>query len=195
MANLIYYHTKPFGIVYDPFAGSGSTVDICKKYFRRYYCSDVEVIPGREDDIKQWKIQDGMPDDFKYIRPNLVFLDPPYWKQAEGKYSDSKDDLANMSLEDFYSTLENFLKKITAKKPDKIAIVISPTQYKNENHKFEDHIFKFNEILNKSKYKIEMRYQLPYSTQQYNGNQVEIMKKEKKCISIIRDLVVWDNEL
>lgn len=191
MANLLYYHTKLFDIIYDPFVGSGTTIDVCKKCYRRYYCSDFKVTPGREEDMKQWKIQDGLPDDFKGIRPNLVFLDPPYWKQAKGRYSDSKDDLANMSLSDFYSTIENFLKKIIAKKPDRIAIVISPTQFPNKNHEFEDHIFKFHEMLVKYGYRIEMRYQLPYSTQQYKDIHVNIMKDEKKCISIVRDLVVW----
>lgn len=77
MANLLYGHTKPFDIIYDPFAGSGTTIDACKKWYRKYYCSDLKVVPGREEDIKQWKIQDGLPDDFNYIRPNLVFLNPP----------------------------------------------------------------------------------------------------------------------
>jgi len=31
MENLLYYYTKPFDIVYDPFAGGGVTIDACKK--------------------------------------------------------------------------------------------------------------------------------------------------------------------
>src|SRR5260370_21610662 len=38
--NLLYSYTKPFDIVVDPFAGGGSTIDICKKRFRRYLVSD-----------------------------------------------------------------------------------------------------------------------------------------------------------
>src|SRR5262245_14514576 len=30
LGNLLYLYTRPFGIV-DPFSGSGSTIDICKK--------------------------------------------------------------------------------------------------------------------------------------------------------------------
>ena len=37
--NLLYLYTKPFDIVVDPFAGGGSTLDICKKRFRRYWVS------------------------------------------------------------------------------------------------------------------------------------------------------------
>ena len=188
MDNLLYYHTEPFDIIYDPFCGDGTTIDSCKEFYRRYYCADRQMKPGREKDMKERSIQDGYPDDLQ--KPKLVFLDPPYWKQAEGKYSDSEDDLANMELEVFYSTFETFLKELMKRKIEKISIVISPTQYPN-NLVFEDHIFKFNNIL-KEKYFIKMRYILPYSTQQYNGTQVIRAKKEKVCLTLNRDLVVWE---
>lgn len=35
--NLLYLYTQPFDIVIDPFAGDGSTIDTCKKRFRRYW--------------------------------------------------------------------------------------------------------------------------------------------------------------
>ncbi len=38
--NLLYLYTEPFDIVVDPFAGGGSTIDVCKKRLRRYYASD-----------------------------------------------------------------------------------------------------------------------------------------------------------
>ncbi len=50
--NILYYHTELWDIVYDPFAGGGTTVDACKKWFRRYYCSDKKVVQGREKEIK-----------------------------------------------------------------------------------------------------------------------------------------------
>lgn len=190
MDNLLYYHTEPFDLIYDPFTGGGTTIDSCKFMFRKCICSDLNPDKSREEIVKH-DIQDGLPNELSYIRPNLVFLDPPYWLQSKNKYSTYKNDLANMNLEDFYSTIEDFLKKITAKKPNRIAIVIQPTQFLNENHKFEDHIFKFDKMLDRYKYDIEMRYILPYSTQQYNAQQVDIMKEEKKCLTLHRDLVVW----
>lgn len=33
--NLLYYYTRPFDVVFDPFAGGGSTIDVCRKRFRR----------------------------------------------------------------------------------------------------------------------------------------------------------------
>lgn len=187
MKSLIYYHTEPWDIVYDPFAGGGTTVDACKEMLRRYYCTDLIVKPGREKDIQQHDIKDGLPDGMP--KPNLVFLDPPYWIQAEGVYSDSPDDLGNMNLDNFYDSIENMLNEITARKINRIAFVIQPTQYKNDLQ-WEDHIFKVNAMLSDN-YEIEMRYILPYSTQQYNAQMVEAAKERNVCLGLNRDLVIW----
>jgi DNA modification methylase len=188
MENLLYYYTKPFDIVYDPFAGGGVTIDVCKKWLRKYYCSDAYPIELRKDIIK-WKIQDGLPNNLPI--PDFVFLDPPYWRQAEGKYSKDKNDLANMGLKEFYDTIEIFIKELKKRmKQGFIALVIQPTQYKN-NMEFEDHIIKFIQIFEKHGFKEEMRYILPYSTQQYNAQQVEKAKQEKICLTIIRDLIIF----
>ncbi len=185
MKNLLYYHTEPFNLIYDPFAGSGTTIDACREMFRQCIVSDLNPDKSRPEIFKH-DITEGLPD---IPKPDLVFLDPPYWKQAEGKYSDSENDLGNMSLNEFYSVMYNLFSEIADRKINKIALIISPTQYSN-NLVFEDHIFKLNELLS-DKYEIEMRYILPYSTQQYNGTQVEKAKSEKICLALNRDLVVW----
>jgi len=189
LENLLHYYTEPFDIVYDPFAGGGTTIDMCKKWLRKYYASDLNPIETRSD-IKKWDINNGLPKDLP--KPKFVFLDPPYWLQSKGKYSNDNNDLGNMSIDDFYSSIERLVKELK-KKMDSgyVAFVISPTQYPNENHKFEDHIIKICQIFERNKFEEEMRFVLPYSTQQYNGNQVDIAKKEKFPLSIIRDLVVF----
>ena len=54
--NLLYLYTKPFDIVLDPFAGGGSTIDICKKRFRRKMFSDHKPIVERETEILQYDL-------------------------------------------------------------------------------------------------------------------------------------------
>ena len=189
MENLIYYYTQPFDVVYDPFAGGGTTIDVCNKWLRKYYSSDLNPIETRSN-IKKWDINKGLPKDLP--KPKFVFLDPPYWLQAKEKYSNSKEDLGNMNLERFYDSIEKLVKELK-KKMDSgyVAFVISPTQYPNKDHKFEDHIIKIINIFEKNKFEEHMRFVLPYSTQQYNGNQVDVAKKEKFPLSIIRDLVIF----
>ena len=189
MENLIYYYTEPFDVVYDPFAGGGTTIDVCKKWLRKYYSSDLNPIKIRSD-IKKWDITKGLPKDLP--SPKFVFLDPPYWLQAKEKYSKDKEDFGNMELDKFYSNIENFAKEIKKKmKEGYVGFVISPTQWPNKNHEFEDHIIEIINIFERNGFKEEMRYLLPYSSELYNGTQVNIAKEEKIPLSLIRDLVVF----
>ena len=72
--NLLYYFTKPFDVVFDPFGGGGMTIDVCKKRKRRYYVSDLSPIPARITEIRQHDITAGLPEDLPV--PDFVFLDP-----------------------------------------------------------------------------------------------------------------------
>ncbi len=100
--NLLYLYTDPFDIVFDPFGGGGSTIDVCKKRIRRYYVSDRKPIVERESEIRKLDINYNLPDfNNRWKDVRLAYLDPPYWKQAENQYSNDSDDLANMSLDEF----------------------------------------------------------------------------------------------
>jgi len=81
--NLLYLYTRPFDVVIDPFAGSGSTADLCRKRMRRYWVSDRKPAVGREDVIREHDITAGLPRLPRWRDVGLVYLDPPYWKQAE----------------------------------------------------------------------------------------------------------------
>ena len=51
--NLLYFYTQPFDVIVDPFAGGGSTIDLCKRRFRRYWVSDRKPIVEREKEIRR----------------------------------------------------------------------------------------------------------------------------------------------
>ena len=190
LENLLYYYTKEFDVVFDPFAGGGTTIDCCKKWMRKYYCSDMNPIETRSD-INKWNINNGLPKDIP-SKIDFVFLDPPYWRQAENKYSKDKEDFGNMDINTFYKSIEKLVKELKKKmKSGYVAFVISPTQWKNENYKFEDHIIEVINIFVKNGFTEEMRYVFPYSTEQYNGTQVNIAKEKKFPLCTIRDLVVF----
>ena len=84
--------------------------------------------------------------------------------------------------------MENLLKELTGRNIERIAIVIQPTQYSNQ-FKWTDHVFDFHKML--PKYEIEMRYILPYSTEQYTPQIVNAAKDKNKCLGLNRDLVIW----
>jgi DNA modification methylase len=188
--NLLYYYTEPFCVVFDPFAGGGMTIDVCKNRLRRYYVSDLSPIPARGNEIRQWDITQGFPDDLPV--PDLVFLDPPYWKQAKGKYSGSPNDLSNMELEAFLETIGNIAKWTKRKWRDsrpngKLAIIIGILK---EDGKFIDLPFFCYQVIEKY-LKMDVRIQVPYSTEIHGGAFVNLAKERKEMLYLSRDLMIF----
>lgn len=188
--NLLYYYTEPFDVIFDPFAGGGMTIDVCTKRKRRYYVSDLTPLIARENEIRQWDITDGLPPNLPV--PDLVFLDPPYWKQAQGKYSEKDTDIANVSLEIFLDTIGNIARDIKHKWKDRrpqarLALIVG--LYKNEGQYVDLPFLCYERI---AKYlKLAARIQVPYSTQVHGGKFVELAKKNKELLYLSRDLMVF----
>jgi transposase len=188
--NLLYFYTQPFDIVVDPFAGGGSTLDICKRRFRRCWLSDRLPIEERQREIRTLDLKDGLPDLRKrWADVRLVYLDPPYWKQAEGQYSTDPEDLANMSLDEFTATLaatiNAFGKKLTA---GYVALILQPTQWKAPDRQFTDHVA---DMLRVVKFPVDMRYSVPYESQQCTAQMVDWAQAERRCLVLTREIVVW----
>jgi DNA modification methylase len=188
--NLLYLYTKPFDVVVDPFAGSGSTINICKNRLRRYYVSDRKPIIEREKEIRKHDITDGLPNVPRWQDVKLVYLDPPYWKQAEGQYSEDPSDLGNMCIEDFNNALSGLINTFAKKLKDAyIALIIQPTQWKTENHMgFIDHV---GDMLRMVKLPVDMRYSVPYESQQCTAQMVDWAKENRRCLVLTREFVVW----
>lgn len=186
---LIYYYTEPFDVVYDPFEGAGITVDACKKWYRRYYVSDMNPTEiAKTKNTKQWKIQDGIPNELP--KPKLVFLDPPYWEQAKGKYSKDSDDLANMPIDDFYSTLKIFFGLLKKKMGEggHIAVIMGMTQ---SDGVVKDHAFELYALLEDKKFEFVQRINIPYSTQQVSDATRESALKGRYMLRGYRELLIF----
>jgi hypothetical protein len=194
--NLLYRFTKPFDIVVDPFAGGGSTIDVCKKRLRRYFVSDRLPIVEREKEIRKHDVTAGLPEIPRWQDVKLVYLDPPYWRQAAGQYSDDADDLANMPLEQFNETLSNLIVNFGRKLTDAhIALIIQPTQWKSDNREFVDHVYDAMRLVDakrgKTQMKVTARISAPYSTEQYTPQMVNWAKEHKEWLVLTREIIVW----
>jgi len=188
--NLLYLYTNPFDIVVDPFAGSGSTIDMCKKRFRRYWVSDRKPLVEQEHQIRTWDVTEGPPPLPRWGTVKLVYLDPPYWKQAEGEYSEATTDLGNMDLTTFTTTLATIIKEFSAKLSSGavIALVMQPTQWRAPEKVYTDHVA---DMLGAINLPLDMRYSVPYTSQQYVASQVEWAKANKRCLVLTREILVW----
>ena len=188
--NLLFLYTKPLDVVFDPFGGGGSTIDQCMKRKRRYYVSNLNPIPARPD-IRRHDITTGLPADLPV--PDFVFLDPPYWRQAEGKYSREKTDLGNIDLESFLTTIAEIAKAVKRKwsnaKRERGHIALIIGRWK-ENGKMVDLAFLCYERIQKYLPLIQ-RIIVPYSTQVHGGAYVEKAKEKKELLCLHRDLMVF----
>ena len=188
--NLLRRFTQPFDIVVDPFAGGGSTLDVCRKRLRRCYASDRKPIPARADQIRQLDVVDSLPNLGKrWSDVSLTYLDPPYWKQAENKYSTDAEDLANMSLEQFTDNLVSVVEGIGSKQSKGvIALLIQPTQWLSDGRKVVDHVMDLVCAVN---LELLTRVSCPYSTEQYNSRQVDWANENGEWLVLTRELIVW----
>lgn len=189
--NLLYLYTSPFDVVMDPFAGGGSTIDLCRKRFRRYFVSDRKPIIERAKDIRAHDLTSGLPKPPQWKDVKLVYLDPPYWKQAEGQYSDDPTDLANMPLEKFNETLADIIRGFAKKlQPGAaIALIIQPTQWKAPERCFTDHV---GDMLRAVKLPVKMRVSVPYESQQCTAQMVAWAKESRNILVLTREIVVWE---
>jgi hypothetical protein len=183
--NLLWLYTEPGSVVVDPFVGGGTTIDVCKAMGRRIWASDrkpsTPTLPIHEHDILT-----GWPKDAPK-KADLIILDPPYWQQAKGKYSDSPNDLGNMDLEAFnhaWAAVIETCKDHAAR----IAYITSPTQC--EDGTVIDHATEMLWPCWEAGLKVERRIIVPYQTQQATGQQVEWAREKRRLLKLYRDLVV-----
>lgn len=193
--NLLWLYTNPGDIVIDPFGGGGSTLDVCRQRGRRCWISDRKPKPGMEDRLRTMDICAEVPSlNKRWSDVSLTYLDPPYWRQAQGEYSDDKEDLANMPLDEFTSKMVDAVKRIAAKQSKgAIALIIQPTQWRAEpKGSFADHVFDIVQGVSRcSKLILENRVSCPYSSEQCTPQMVSWAKENKKLLVLSRELIVW----
>jgi hypothetical protein len=192
LENLLYLYTKPYDIVFDPFGGGGATVDVCKHRLRRYFVSDRKPIVERAKEIRLIDIVKDGPPRLPWGDVTLVYLDPPYWRQALNQYSMDADDLANMGLAQFTKAMTDVITKISQKiTQGRIAMLMQPTQWNADERQYTDHIFDIVAGVRTKRLVVENRVSCPYSTQQCNPQMVEWAKANRQLLVLSRELVIW----
>jgi hypothetical protein len=185
--NILWFWTEPGQIIVDPFAGSGTTVDVAKAMGRRVWASDIRGshysphLPIHEHDMGT-----GWPDDAP-AKADLILLDPPYWQQAAGRYSSEPGEMAEMNLDTFYAAWAQ-VAKTCMEHSARIAYIISPTQCGDGT--VVDHATEMITPFTDGGWRVERRIIVPYQTQQATGQQVNWARENKRLLKLYRDLVV-----
>jgi len=98
--HFLHYWTNEGDLVVDPLAGGGTTIDVCR--LMKCKCLAYDLNPVRDDIVKRDIIEEGYHPDTKDC--DAIFLDPPYFRMLEGKYS--PNDLASLNREEFSEKME-----------------------------------------------------------------------------------------
>lgn len=190
--NLLWFYTESGQIVFDPFAGGGTTIKVSKEMGRRVWSSDIKpstpMLPIHEHNILEgWPVDAPKHADF-------ILLDPPYWKQAFEKYGDNPQSLGNMSLDDFYTSWAKIIQTCSTHLAPKghIAYIISPTQC--DDGSVVDHTTDMLRACWDARLTVKRRIIVPYSTQQATGQQVTWARENKRLLKLYRDLVILTKE-
>ena len=172
--NLLYYHTKPLDLVFDPFAASTHTMKACIRMRRRYYCcDDTDYDPG----IKQWDILYGLPSDLP--TPDLAYIDLT-----------GREPFQSWPSSGLTQHIKSILKEAIIRKIPRIALHVYPCELDNGN--WEDPLMDLSWLADVG-YRIAGRYVLLYQ-----GSDIQEQKDmgvqsgiDKICRIGHSDLVVW----
>ena len=194
MENLLWLYTETGeSVVVDLFAGSGTTLEVSHRMGRRCWVSDIRGNHYSPHlDIHQHDATTGWPADAP-AKADLLFLDPPYWKQAAGRYSSEPGELAEMTLPDFNKAWSDLLKacKTHLSPGGKIAYIISPTEDK-EGGVVVDHAMEMAAAAMAIGYRIHRRIIVTYQTQQATGQQVTWARENRRLLKLYRDLIILE---
>jgi hypothetical protein len=174
--NLLYFHTQPLNLVFDPFASSTNTMKACIRMQRRYYCCDDT---GYDPEIKQWDISYGLPLDLTI--PDLAYIDLT-----------GREPFELFPSSGLAKQIKSILEELIKRKIPRIALHVYPCYLNSGN--WEDPIMNLS-WLTDIDYSIDRRYVMEY---QHHGteelkDQIVHSDIDKVCRIDHSDLIVWIN--
>lgn len=183
--NLLWFWTEPGQMVVDPFAGSGTTLDVAERMGRFAFASDLHPT---SDAIVQHDITTGWPPSAPK-QADLILLDPPYWQQAAGRYSDDVRDLGNQTLDEFNASWRAVVAACVPHLADggRLAFIVSPSETADG---VVDHAFDMYADCIAIGLVCERRVIVTYQTQQATGQQVTWARERRRLLKLYRDLIV-----
>ena len=182
---LLHRYTEPFDVVIDPFAGSGTTIDVCKAMLRCYRAYDIEPV---SDEIQKWNIAEGYPEGCKGC--NLIFLDPPYYKKKKEEYGEGS--ISALSQKDYLSFFEKLAKDSyeILKKGGYLTFLMS-NYIDYDNDSGSTFVYQYVNYFVQAGFIPVIEIQCPLSTQQYTGFQVNQAKILEKILIRSRSLFIF----
>jgi ParB family transcriptional regulator, chromosome partitioning protein len=186
VAHVLYYFTPPGGLVIDPMAGGGTTVDVCSSMGRR--CLAYDLRPTRPD-IQTHDIRHGFPAEGTGC--DLIFCDPPYHTMLARQYP--HDGVATAPLSDWIRFLQNLAHQaFEILRPGGFLALLLATQTEKDlpqGFGYLDHAFFGFAAIVRAGFLPERRISCPMNGA-YLPQQVSQARRDGRLLGQVRDLLV-----
>jgi ParB family transcriptional regulator, chromosome partitioning protein len=186
IAHALYYFSEPGGLVVDPMAGGGTTLDVCAAMGRRCLAFDIEPV---RDDIARLDIRDGFPD--TSLNCDLIFCDPPYHTMLARRYAPEGVSLAPLSgWVDFLGTFAR--SAFAALRPGGHLALLLANQTEKDipaGHGYLDHTFLGYQAILAAGFLPQRRISCPMAGA-YLPQHVQRARRDGRMLGQVRDLLV-----
>ena len=186
VAHAVHYYCPPGGLVVDPMAGGGTTLDVCQAMGRR--CLAYDLHPTRTD-IGKHDVNSGFTLDASEC--DLVFADPPYHTMKAGRYPGC--GIGDEPLTSWIEFLSRFARAALATlKPGGFVSLLLANQTERDlpaGVGYLDHAFLGYEALRGAGFLPERRVSCPMDGA-YLPQQVSRARAEGRMLGQVRDLLV-----
>jgi ParB family chromosome partitioning protein len=186
VAHALYYFTEPGGLVVDPMAGGGTTLDVCAAMGRRCLAFDIDPV---RDDITRLDVRDGFPD--TSLNCDLIFCDPPYHTMLARHYAPEGVSLAPLSV--WVDFLGNFTRMaFSALRPGGHLALLLANQTEKDlpaGHGYLDHTFLGYQAILAAGFLPQRRISCPMAGA-YLPQHVQRARRDGRMLGQVRDLLV-----
>ncbi len=186
IAHALHYFTPPGGLVVDPMAGGGTTLDVCQSMGRR--CLAYDLDPARPE-IMRHDIQQGFPSET--MGCDLIFCDPPYHTMLARMYA--ADSIASASLQGWITFLHELTRhSLATLRPGGYLALLLASQTEKDlppGYGYLDHTFIGYVAALQAGFLPERRISCPMDAA-YLPQHVRRARTEGRMLGQVRDLLV-----
>lgn len=191
IAHAVHYFSPPDGLVVDPTAGGGTTLDVCAAMGRR--CLAYDLSPVRPD-IQRHDIREGLPP--ATAGCDLIFADPPYHTMLARRYAEP--GLSELALNGWIAFLQEFSRVafLQLRPGGHVALLVANQTEKDlpAGHGYLDHAFLGYEALRGAGFLPVRRISCPMAGG-YRPQQVRRARADGRLLGVVRDLIVMRKPL
>jgi hypothetical protein len=186
VAHAVHYFCPVGGLVVDPMAGGGTTLDVCQSMDRR--CLAYDLHPVRPD-ITRHDILTGLPPETSGC--DLIFCDPPYHTMRAGQYAGP--GVGEGGMTSWIAFLQSFsaIAFLQLRPGGHVALLLANQTERDlgAGEPYQDHVFLGYDTLRGAGFRPVRRISCPMSGG-YTPQQVRRARDEGRMLGLVRDLIV-----